>query len=192
MYTRQEDVDRTERELGTPRLEAVEFEIHPWEYDVVEGSMRGGRAHDVTMFIRGLRDSGNIVVIKKPFFPPGAYRAPSGGAVPLEPLANAAVRESLEETGLEVSLERYLARMKARFTSEDRVVIEWTSHIFEAREVEGTIGPLDTGEIEEARWATIDEIQGAIRKSLLNSGWGLFKYRVALTDLTLEEMERRT
>ena len=165
------------------------FEIGPYEYDVVEGSMQGGRAHDVTMFIRGKEDQGRIAVIRKPFFPPGAFRAPSGAAVPGETLEQGAVRESLEETGLEVELTFYLVRINATFTSGDRPAIDWTSHIFEARESAGKIEPIDTGEIAEARWASIEELQGDIRQTLLDANWGLFRYRVALTDLTVERME---
>ena len=165
------------------------FEIGPYEYDVVEGSMQGGRAHDVTMFIRGKDDRGLVAVIRKPFFPSGAFRAPSGAAKPGETLKQGALRESLEETGLEVELTRYLARINARFSSGDRPVINWTSHVFDALQMGGVIGPIDTGEIAEARWSTFEELQGRTRQVLLDANWGLFRYRVALTDLTVERME---
>jgi 8-oxo-dGTP pyrophosphatase MutT (NUDIX family) len=99
-----------------------------------------------------------------------------------------AVREAHEETGLDIELTRYLVRINVKFTSGDRL-IDWTSHIFEARQVDGVIDPIDTGEIAEARWAALDELQGDIRKALLDTGWGLLSYRVALTDLTVEHME---
>ena len=189
MYTRAEDVEETERRLGSPAAVQMAFEIGPYEYDVVEGSMQGGRAHDVTMFIRGKDDRGLVAVIRKPFFPTGAFRAPSGASKPGETLEKGALRESLEETGLEVELTHYLARINARFSSGDRPVINWTSHVFDALERAGEIGPIDTGEIAEARWSTFEELQGSIRQALLDANWGLFRYRVALTDLTLERME---
>ena len=191
MYTTVKDVRKTEQRLGSPVTVEMAYEIEPYEYDVVEGSMQGGRAHDVTMFIRGSEDRGLVAVIRKPFFPLGAFRAPSGAAKPGEYLEQGALRESLEETGLEVELTRYLARIKAKFTSGDRPVINWTSHVFDALERAGEIGPIDTGEIEEARWSTIEELQGRTRQVLLNSDWGLFHYRVALTDLTVKRMEER-
>lgn len=189
MYISAEDVANTEKKFGPPSLASMRFEIHPWEYDVVEGSMSGGRAHDVTMFIRSKDEHGMIAVIKKPFFPRGAYRAPSGASKPGETLEQGALRESYEETGLEVELLRYLVRINAEFTSGGREIIEWTSHIFEARERGGILRPIDTGEIEEARWASVDDIQGKIRKVLLDARWDLFRYRVALTDLMVERME---
>jgi 8-oxo-dGTP pyrophosphatase MutT (NUDIX family) len=188
MYTTVDDVRETERRLGSPVAVRMAFDIEPYEYDVVEGSMRGGRAHDVTMFIRDNGNSGLLAVIRKPFFPPGAFRAPSGAAKPGETLENGALRESMEETGLEVELTRYLARIRARFSCGDKPVIDWTSHVFDAIRRSGEIGPIDTGEIAEACWTDIQELQGSIRQTLLDSKWGLFRYRVALTDLTVERM----
>jgi 8-oxo-dGTP pyrophosphatase MutT (NUDIX family) len=188
MYTLEADVAALEAKLGKPVVRVMSYEIDASEFDMVEGSMYNGRAHDVTMFIRKKDDPGRIVVIRKPFFPPEAFRAPSGAANRGESLEDGAVRESKEETGLDVQLTRYLARINARFTSEDRV-IDWTSHILEAREISGKLEPIDTHEIAEAKWASLDELQGPVRQALLDTGWGLFRYRVALTDLTVQALE---
>jgi 8-oxo-dGTP pyrophosphatase MutT (NUDIX family) len=188
MYTLEADVAALEAKLGKPVVRAMSYEIDASEFDMVEGSMYNGRAHDVTMFIRKKDDPGRIVVIRKPFFPPEAFRAPSGAANRGESLEDGAVRESKEETGLDVQLTRYLARINARFTSENRV-IDWTSHILEAREISGKLEPIDTHEIAEAKWVSLDELQGPVRQALLDTGWGLFRYRVALTDLTVQALE---
>jgi 8-oxo-dGTP pyrophosphatase MutT (NUDIX family) len=188
MLDREKDVIRTENELGKPVVAGMHYEIHPAEFDMVKGSMGDGRDHDVTMFIRNREDPGKIAVIRKPMFPPTVFRAPSGAANLDEPLVDGAIREAHEETGLDVELTRYLVRINVKFTSGDRL-IDWTSHIFEARQVDGEIDPIDTDEIAEARWAALDELQGSIRQSLLDTHWSLLNYRVALTDLTLEQME---
>ncbi len=187
MYTDPADIAQLEQKLGCPTETRMEYEIHPWEFDVVESSMSKGRAHDVTMFIRKKDDSKRVAVIRKPFFPPGAFRAPSGAANAGEALEMGAIRESREETGLEVELTRYLVRILATFTCGEKT-ISWTTHIFEAVERDGELVPQDTGEIAEARWATLSELGGPIRQTLLDAGWDLFRYRVALTDLTLEKM----
>lgn len=189
MYIDEEDVAAAENLFGSPVVTGMEYEIKPWEYDVVDGSMYKGRAHDVTMFIRGLEDPGRIVVVKKPFFPPGAFRVPSGAANPGEGLLNGALREAKEETGLDIELLRYLVRISARFSCGERKPIDWTTHIFEARQVGGVLDPIDTEEIAEARWATLDELQGTYRGALVEAGWDLFRYRVALTDLAVRTME---
>jgi 8-oxo-dGTP pyrophosphatase MutT (NUDIX family) len=127
-------------------------------------------------------------VIRKPFFPEGVFRAPSGAANKGESLEHGALRESKEETGLDVRLDRYVARISATFLS-DGGSIDWTSHVLEATQVAGELHPIDTVEIAEARWATLAELQGPIRQALLDTGWGLFRYRVALTDLTVRALE---
>ncbi len=187
MYTDRDDVKAIEAELGTPVETGMVFEISPSEFDMVSSSMRNGRAHDTTMFIRAASEPRAVVVIRKPFFPSGVYRAPSGAAHRGETLKQGATRESKEETGLDVALRRYLARINAKFTCGERH-IDWTSHVFEAREVSGVLRPIDTHEIAEARWASFEELQGDIRQALLDTGWGLFRYRVALTDLTVGEL----
>jgi ADP-ribose pyrophosphatase YjhB (NUDIX family) len=188
MYTRQEDVEALEERLGAPVVCSWEYEIAPWEYAVVDGSMHSGRAHDVTFFIRKIDDHDRLVVVSKPFFPPGAFRAPSGAATRGETLEEGAHREAHEETGLDIVLTRYVARINVRFTSGNREPIAWTSHIFEARETGGRLEPIDTEEISEARWATFEELQGPIRQVLADSGWDLFRYRIALTDLTVKAL----
>jgi len=187
MYTRQEDIERLESSLGAPVVAQMTYEISRGEFDMVKSSMRNGRAHDVTMFIRKHDDHDCIAVIRKPFFPPGVFRAPSGAANNGESLANGAVRESKEETGLDVELTRYVARIDARFTCSDDL-IEWMSHVLEARQLAGRICPIDTHEIAEARWATLAELQGPMRQALLDTDAGLFRYRVALHDLTVAEL----
>lgn len=187
MYTRQEDIEELEEKFGTPAVAEMCCELNAHEYDVVDGSMCNGRAHDVTMFIHSSDDPSRIAVIRKHFFPPDAFRAPSGAANPGESLERGAVREGLEETGLEIELTRYLARIKATFTFEGRTIL-WTTHVFDAIAAPGEIDPIDTGEIEEARWATLEELQGPIRQALLDTGWALFRYRVALTDLSVRVM----
>lgn len=189
MYTNEEHIHELVTGYGTPVEREMEYEISAWEHDVVVGSMRRGRAHDVTFFIRKSDDPEMLVVVSKPFFPPGAFRAPSGAAHPGETLVEGAVREAREETGFEVELTRYLVRISARFTSGGKDPIDWTTHIVEARVLDGRLEPIDTEEIAEARWATFSELQGPIRQVLLDSGWDLFRYRVALTDLAVETLE---
>jgi 8-oxo-dGTP pyrophosphatase MutT (NUDIX family) len=192
MSSREAEEKALEEKLGRPVVCSWEYEIAPWEYEVVDGSMYDGRAHDVTFFIRKSDDPLKVAVVSKPFFPSGAFRVPSGAATSSETLEQGAIREAHEETGLDVELTRYVARIEARFTSGERKPIRWTTHIFEAREVGGKLEPTDTVEIAEARWATLDELQGPIRQVLIDAGWDLFRYRVALTDLTVEALTEIT
>ncbi|MDI6893154.1 MAG: NUDIX hydrolase [Bacillota bacterium] len=53
-----------------------------------------------------------------------------------------------------------------------------------------SLEPEDRDEIASARWATIGELQGPIHRALLATGRGLFRYRVALTDLAVAELRK--
>lgn len=191
---------QAERCFGVPREMSLEALIGEEEMDVVARSMRRLRVHDVTFFIV---DQEEIVVISKPWFPPGAYRAPSGGVRAGESLEEGARREGLEETGLTLRLEHYLLRIAATFRPErpwtkagslppevtdaaEPSTLHWWTHVFSARVVGGRdLAPIDTHEIAEARWVSAAELQGPIRRTLLETGRGLFRYRVALTDATM-------
>lgn len=155
-----------------------------------------GRAHDVTLFIfdqddhsapgnqsaRGNQDDdARVVVIRKPMYPPGAYRAPSGGVSPGELFEQGALREAYEETGLVVSLDKYIIRACVCFSSGGRS-IDWTSHVFTSSSAGGKLVPIDTHEIAEARWVTVAEMMGSIRSALLASGSTGLRYRSELAD----------
>lgn len=204
------DVYLTEEKLaplvaryGRPRVVSTREHISSSEMDMVLASRRDGRAHDVTCFI--LDDRGRVAVIRKHFHPPGVWRAPSGGIHAGEDPEEGISREMREETGLAVRPTRYLVRIEATFVSEegdDRREQAWVSHVFAARPAspgragtalnpQGTeaaeiaLDPQDREEIACARWVTIDELQGHIRQALLDTGRGLFRYRVLLTDLAV-------
>jgi ADP-ribose pyrophosphatase YjhB (NUDIX family) len=181
MYITAEIIRDVEQRFGSPVEIALAYEMTPREFDMVRRSQKHGRAHDVTLFI--IEDE-RIVVIKKPMYPPGAYRAPSGGIAPGERFEDGAIREAHEETGLEIALEKYILRARVKFTSNGDV-IDWSSHIFTAHPTGGLLQPIDTHEIAEARFATIDELMGSVRDALLASGSSGLKYRAELNDIVI-------
>ena len=170
-----------QRSYGKPVILPVRHEISSEEYAMVKDSQKGGRAHDITFFIF---KNEKIALIKKHFFPPGAYRAPSGGLLPDESLEAGTDREAFEETGLKIKLETYWLSVKAEFFCAAQK-IDWTTDVFSARATGGTLRVHDTEEIAEVRWGTVEELQGPIRQTLLNTGRSLFRYRVMLTDATV-------
>ena len=184
MYISAETISEMERKYGAPAEIWLAYEMKPVEFDMVLRSQKHGRAHDVTLFII---HEGQVVVTKKPMYPPGAYRAPSGGVAPGERFEDGALREGYEETGLRIKLERYLLRARVRFTSDQRI-IDWTSHVFAARSTGGRLQPIDTREIVEARLATIEELTGNIREAMLGSGSTGLRYRADLNDRTIEKL----
>lgn len=196
-------IREAEQSFGVPEQIELTTDVDCWEFDMVASSMKKRRTDDVTFFIL---EGDQVVVIRKPMFPPSAYRAPSGGLRPGESLREGALREACEETGLRIELERYVLRVSACFrhstctgehaplppevaNPDDPGCLRWWSHVFLARPVgDRTPLPRDTEEIAEARWVSLATLQGPIRDELLKTGWGLFRYRVALTDATLEQL----
>src|SRR5439155_20056974 len=131
------------RRWGEPRRLELEFAITPRERAMIHSTSQPDRAHDVTFFIE---HDGRFAVIAKPFFPPGVWRAPSGGLLPGEDIETGAKREALEETGLEIELRHYLLRIEARFTLDGEIE-PWRTQVFLTRAASGDLAPRDTREI---------------------------------------------
>ena len=90
------------------------------------------RTHDVTLFI--LDPADRIALIRKPQFAEGIWRPPGGGIKQGEDFVAGAVREAVEETGLRVTLDRYLVASTATFLHEPQDV-GWRTHVFSARTI---------------------------------------------------------
>lgn len=187
MYVDAKQIEEMEAKLGKPQVQHLEFEIGAAELAFVRATQKHGRAHDITLFIF---NDHHLALIRKPMFQRPIYRAPSGGLNPGEPFEEGAKREALEETGLEVELEKYLLRVHVRFTGGEDY-LDWTSHVFQARKVGGRLEAQDTAEIAETIYATIEELQGPIRQALVQSGRRLLAYRAALTDAVVDVLRRQ-
>ena len=67
--------------------------------------------------------------------------------------------------------------------------IPWTTHVLAATTADVELAPVDTHEISAARWGTLAELQGPIRKRLLATGTTFWRYRVALHDAAAAALE---
>lgn len=168
---------------GEPRPLSWAGEISAEEWAVA--TYNPERFHDVTLFI--LDPAGRLALIRKPHFALDVWRPPGGGVKPGEDVTEAAVREALEETGLRVTLERYLVETDAVFTNRGRE-LPWTTHVLLARTTDTELAPDDPVEIADARWGTLEELAGPLREILLASGRAFWRYRVALHDAALAAM----
>ena len=184
MYITPDMIRAVERRYGSPVEIVRSYEMTSLEFDTVRRSQKNGRAHDVTLFII---HENKIVVIKKPMYPPGAYRAPSGGITPGETFEAGSLREAYEETGLLVAMDKYLLRARVAFTCLGEG-IDWTTHVLSATPAGGTLQPIDTHEIVEAKYASVEDLRGKIRNALLESGSTGLRYRAELCDLVLERL----
>jgi 8-oxo-dGTP pyrophosphatase MutT (NUDIX family) len=87
---------------GQPRR--VTAELERWYFTPMTMSDRYG---EVCMVVR--RPNGKLITAKKTFYPAGAFRLLTGGVGHGEAIAGALAREVAEETGLDVSVRRFLA-----------------------------------------------------------------------------------
>ncbi len=183
MYITQETLNRLENKYGVPRILRTAYTMDQQAFDLLKWSMRHGRAHDVTLFIS---KGDKIAVIRKPSYPLDVYRPPSGGVERGEDFEAGARREAYEETGLEIQLHRYLLKVYVGFSFGDEEVF-WTSHVFAAQAISGCLQPVDTKEIADARWATIDELNTNLLKVLQKSESAGLRYRAELQAATMQQ-----
>lgn len=165
--------------FGRPERWDGSREINAQNAATIARSSARRRAHDVTFVIQS--GDGRVVIVRKPQFPAGAWRIPSGGIDRGESFETGTLREALEETGLEIELTGYPLVAESRFTHAG-AVIPWTSHVVTARAGSEALAPRDVVEIEDARWAPMDELLGPVANVLRASGSPLFLYRADLHD----------
>lgn len=101
------------------------------------------RAGEVVLFIR--LQTGDLLLHTKGFYPAGVFRVPSGGIKTGEGLCDAVRREALEETGLEVAIERFLAVIEIEFRCQE-LIIPYPSYLFLLRAVGGVLKTMDKDE----------------------------------------------
>lgn len=175
-YVTAQLVAMAEAEYGRPIVLNFAFEATRRELNRIKYSQKDGRAHDITILIRR---NDQYLFIAKHFYPRALFRAPSGAARPGEQLADAAIREAYEETGVSIKPKAYILRTTGVFyCGDDR--INWSSHVFSANYLSGEIAPLDTREIREARFVSMNEIK-EFNQIMLKINTAGFRYREFLT-----------
>jgi 8-oxo-dGTP pyrophosphatase MutT (NUDIX family) len=179
MHLTEEILEPIRKRYGEPAILEWEGDISELEHGMATYDPL--RTHDVTLFIL---NGPRLALIRKHPFPPDIWRPPGGGVKPGEDFVEAVQREAFEETGLRVELERYLVEARARFVYRP-AGLDWRTHVFLATTSDEAIEPIDTEEIAEARWGTLEELAGPLRERLLATGRAFWRYRVALHDAAL-------
>jgi 8-oxo-dGTP diphosphatase len=171
-------------QFGDPAPLDWDGEVSDAEWELA--TYNPARTHDVTLFILDVEH--RLALIRKPHFAAGVWRPPGGGIKPGEDFATGVRREALEETGLRVQLERYLVVAEAKFLYQPHDV-PWRTHVFLATTSDDEIAPQDHEEIAAARWGTLAELAGPLRQRLLQTDRAFWRYRVALHDAALKQLE---
>ena len=139
---RQAEVAQLGPTYGLPTLRRCVLQIGQMNYAWWNKTARK-RDGEVVLFIR--RKDGSFLLHSKDFYPNQALRVPSGGIKPGEALLDAALRESFEETGLLVAVERFLAVIEFEFHWNE-LTLPFSSYLFLMREEGGELRVVDSGE----------------------------------------------
>jgi len=180
MYLDDDEIKKLTGLYGVPVQAEFLIPVDEKEYTRIKSSQKHERSHDVTLYIF---KGDQVVVIAKHFYPPGMYRAPSGGVAPGEDFVAGAKREALEETGCEIELERFLLVSNVTFemVPRDGRKIDWISYVFRARCLSGDFDFSDKQEIKEVRLASLSEFD-EFGRIMRQQPIGGLHYRAALHD----------
>ncbi len=134
------------------------------------------RYGEVCMVIR--RPNGTLLTARKTFYPDNAYRLLTGGITHGERIFDALLRETEEETGLDVAVRRFLAVVGYKLehsgprASRQRAPVPQSFHTFAflLDELGGTLACYDPDErVEDFREVSVDELL-ALAQHLMQLG----------------------
>ena len=135
------------------------------------------RQGEVALVIR--RPDGRLVLQTKSFYPPGAFRLPTGGVKAGEDLLEAVRREMREETGLEASIVGFLGVLCYHFRRRGVPMVR-ASYVFLLEAGPEELWPQDGEErISGFREAAPEELEGVAGQLERLAGewavWGRFR-----------------
>ena len=149
--TIQDEIVQLSQLYGQPLERLVTLPTHK-PFDPLNKKDRYG---EVCMVVR--RKNGRLLVMKKTYYPTEAYRLLTGGIDHGEPIFDALLRETAEETGLDVSVNRFLVAVAYRLAEDEKP--RFYTFAFLLDEIGGTLGVIDGGEqVEDFREITPDEL----------------------------------
>jgi ADP-ribose pyrophosphatase YjhB (NUDIX family) len=128
---------------GQPLRRQVESEIGQ-ELFVARFMRASDRRGEVVLAIE--RPDGRLLLHRKAHYAAEHFRLPTGGVNLDEPVLDAVLRETMEETGLQVAVVRFMAVIDYRLRF-DPIRLPFVSYLFHLRETGGRLS-LDGGEVE--------------------------------------------
>ncbi|GCE06295.1 NUDIX hydrolase [Dictyobacter aurantiacus] len=137
--TIQDELAQLVQRYGQPIVQSAELQIHE-SFDPLSKTDRYG---EVCMVIR--RKNGRLLTMIKTFYPEGAYRLLTGGINHGEYVFDALLRETQEETGLQVEVKHFLAVATYHLENTNQTPAFYT-FAFLLDELGGTLGAIDEDE----------------------------------------------
>lgn len=198
-HATQQELAQLAQSYGQPLVQSVHLENNRY-FDPINRTDRYG---EVCMVVQRL--NGHLLTMRKTFYPRGVSRLPTGGIHPGEAILAALLRETHEETGLQVEVRRFLAAVSYRPGSQNvETVPVFYTFAFLLNEVGGTLETLDESErveaffeIEPTSLPVLADRLGQVEETYSSEidgrwrDWGLF--RAVIHRIVAEAMkERRT
>jgi len=173
----------------------VEIEVEPWYLHKL-ATQRGDEDTRTEVVLVLPRPAGRVLVITKPFYPPGTFRMPTGGVKPGETPEDAFRREVREETGLQSEPLLTIETMVLRCRSGDQT-LDIASHLILGSPTSGCPRSNDPDEdisgYDEFDAAALRDAAERLRNLEGRwGGWGLFRApaHLAAADFLAEEYRR--
>jgi 8-oxo-dGTP pyrophosphatase MutT (NUDIX family) len=124
----EEEVAELDRRFGPAARRHLAVEVGPKTFDDwVRAVVTKERRGEVVLAIQ--RPDGQVLLHTKSFYPEETYRLPSGGIHPGEAVLSGVTREVHEETGLDVTVERFLGLITYELRDADRR-LPFASYVF--------------------------------------------------------------
>src|SRR5207237_731928 len=101
----------------------------------------------------------------------------------------APLRERYGEPAL-LEWEGEISEREHSLATYDPQDVPWHTHGFLATTQGERLAPRDREEIAAARWGTLAELAGPLRERLLETGRAFWRYRVALHDAALDQLQQ--
>jgi 8-oxo-dGTP pyrophosphatase MutT (NUDIX family) len=147
----QDELHQLARRYGQPLVETIDL-VSPRRFSPLN---KTDRYSEVCMVVR--RPNGRLLTMTKAYYPPHAYRLPTGGIKLVESVIDALLRETQEETGLQVNVEQFLVAVAYRMPDQDYP--GFYTFAFLLSEVGGTLQIHDEDEqIEDFREVLPEEL----------------------------------
>ena len=126
------EISELNADYGPGERRRVALEMSAPSFDDWLGKMvtSPNRRGEVVLAIQ--RPDGRTLLHTKRFYPEGVYRLPSGGVHPDEPVLGGVLRETKEETGLDVIIDRFLGTVEYEFCHGDQRLF-FVSYVFLVR-----------------------------------------------------------
>jgi 8-oxo-dGTP pyrophosphatase MutT (NUDIX family) len=140
---REEEISRLAASYGEPRRVIADMTCQ----ELFDPLFKTDRIGEVCMVVR--RPTGRIITARKTFYPPNGYRLLTGGISHGEGIEEALLRETFEETSLDVVVRQFLAVIEHRIQPkhpEDAPIKEFFTFAFLLDETGGTLHPHDDSE----------------------------------------------